>query len=293
MLTLPEIHLRDPFILPVPEEGRYYLYGTNWTLPGGPGFMVYTSGDLRSWEGPRAAFTAPEGFASYDYWAPEVHRHGGRYYMLATFRPRSPDDVRQTRVLVADCPEGPFAFHSEGPATPPSWFCLDGTLFWDGEQKPWLVFCHEWVQVGDGEVCAVRLSDDLRRRVGEPRLLFRASEAKWCRPAAFDGKSGYITDGPFLHRTASGRLLMLWSSFGEGGYKQAVAHSQSGTLGGPWTQEQRPVFEDDGGHGMVFRTFDGTLLLTLHQPNGGALERPRLLRVVEDGDRLHLGPWQP
>ena len=30
--TLDQIHLRDPFILPVPEAGNYYLYGKSCHL---------------------------------------------------------------------------------------------------------------------------------------------------------------------------------------------------------------------------------------------------------------------
>ena len=38
---LESIRLRDPFILSVPEHRKYYLFGTGWTLPNGPGLMVY------------------------------------------------------------------------------------------------------------------------------------------------------------------------------------------------------------------------------------------------------------
>ena len=50
------IHLRDPFILTVPEKQRYFLFGTGWELPGGPGFMIYESPDLKLWRGPSMAF---------------------------------------------------------------------------------------------------------------------------------------------------------------------------------------------------------------------------------------------
>ena len=40
---------------------------------------------------------------------------------------------------------------------------------------------------------------------------------------------------------------------------------------------------------MIFRDFGGRLLLTLHQPNGGAKERPRLFTFEErDGDLAAL-----
>ena len=80
---LSDIRLRDPFIVPVAEDSAYYMFGTGWTLPDGPGFMVYRSPDLLNWSGPEPAFRPPEAFwATRDYWAPEVHRYRGRYYLF-------------------------------------------------------------------------------------------------------------------------------------------------------------------------------------------------------------------
>lgn len=285
--TLNDLRIRDPFILPVASEKTYYLFGTRRPTPNGPGFTVFTSKDLVKWQGPRVAFTPPEEFVSENYWAPEVYAYKGKYYLFGTFKPK--DSVRGTYTLIADRPEGPYRFHSDGPVTPADWYCLDGTLFIDDQNAPWMVFCHEWVQVGDGEICAMRLNEDLSKRIGDPILLFKASEAPWVRETGTNPR-GRITDGPFFHRTADGALLMIWSSFGEGGYKLAVARSESGKLEGPWKQEAKPIFENDGGHGMLFRTFDGTLMLTLHQPNRHPDERARLFTVKDENNTLSLTP---
>lgn len=290
-VTLNDIHLRDPFILPVPEEGRYYLYGTGWRLPGGPGFMVYTSTDLKNWEGPKAAFTRPADFESSNFWAPEVHRYQGKYILFGTFMPKTPGACRGTWAMSSDRPEGPFHLLSREPVTPKDWFCLDGTLFVDDEGAPWMVFCHEWVQVKDGEMCALRLSPDLSKGIGEPVLLFKASEAPWGRGPLTEQDNSRVTDGPFLHRTAEGALLMIWSSFGTGGYKVGVVKSETGKITGPWKQIATPVFEKDGGHGMLFRSLDGRLMMTFHQPNKGPLERPKLFEVTEQKDTLTVQPW--
>ncbi len=85
---------------------------------------------------------------------------------------------------------------------------------------------------------------------------------------------------------------MLWSSFGTGGYKLTVARSESGNLAGPWKQAEKPLYENDGGHGMMFRTFEGKLMLVLHQPNGGRKERPRLFTVEEKKDSLAIQSWE-
>jgi len=250
MLQNEHIHIRDPFVLPIRAEEKYYLYGTTgseaWT-PSATGVDYYTSEDLENWQGPYPAFRPPEDFwADHNFWAPEVHEYLGRYYMFVSFKAEG--QRRGTQILVADSPQGAFVPNSEEPVTPRDWECLDGTLYVDSDDQPWMVFCHEWVQVGDGEVCAIRLSDDLTSAIGEPHVLFRASEAPWAQEINSKGRKGYVTDGPWLHRTISDDLLMLWSSFGAGGYTVGIAKSISGRILGPWDQIPDPLYAGDGGH---------------------------------------------
>lgn len=290
-LTTADIQLRDPFVLPVEEERTYYLFGSTdadiWRGPG-TGFDCYRSRDLETWEGPYPAFRpAPDFWAETNFWAPEVHRYRGRYYLLATFKA---DGVRRgTQVLVADAPTGPFTPHSAGPVTPRDWECLDGTLHVGPDGQPWMVFCHEWVQAGDGRVLAMPLTEDLSAAAGEPRELFRASQAPWAQQVHSERHgSGYVTDGPFLHRTAAGELLMLWASFVGGRYAQGLARSTTGDITGPWEHEPQPLYEGDGGHGMVFRRFDGDLVLTLHSPNRTPHERAQFIAVRENAGTLEV-----
>lgn len=289
VLQLIDIHIRDPFIVPVAEEGRYYLYGTtdlNCWAGKATGFNGYASADLEHWDEPFPAFRpAADFWATENFWAPEVHRYDGRYFMFASFK--APSRERGTQVLVADDPHGPFLPHSDGPVTPREWECLDGTLYVDAHGDPWMVFCHEWVQVGDGEMCVMRLSTDLSRAASEPMLLFRASKAPWVRP--IDNAGNYVTDGPFLHHTRNGELLLLWSSFGDDGYAIGVARSRTGDITGPYTHDPAPLYGKDGGHGMLFHTFTGDLYLTIHTPNTTPDERPILLPVHEDDGRLQMG----
>jgi len=291
-----EIHIRDPFVLPDEAEGLYYLFGTTdrncWTGPG-EGFNCFKSRDLEEWSGPIPAFRAPEGFwGTMNFWAPEVHRFNGRFYMFASFK--AAERCRATHILVSDAAAGPYIPLVNDPITPPDWECLDGTLHLDQEGNPWIVFCHEWVQVHDGGVYALRLSPDLRRPVGRPALLFNASEAPWVSSLELPGKASphalpnYVTDGPFLHRLASGVLLMLWSSVGRTGYAMGIARSETGEVTGPWRQLAEPPWEKDGGHGMIFRAFDGRLFVTLHTPNKTPNERPIFLEIEETADGVRL-----
>jgi arabinan endo-1,5-alpha-L-arabinosidase len=290
MLKNSAIHIRDPFVLPIVSEKQYYLYATTgpeaWTNHAS-GIDYYTSADLQNWEGPFPAFRPPSDFwADRNFWAPEVHFYQGRYYMFASFKAEG--ICRGTQILSADRPQGPFLPLSDGPVTPRDWECLDGTFYVDAENQPWMVFCHEWVQVGDGEICAVRLSHDLVSAVETPHLLFQASEAPWARELNSKGRKGFVTDGPWLHRLASGELIMLWSSFGIGGYTVGIAGSESGEILGPWQQQADPLYAGDGGHCMVFRDFDGQLHLAYHRPNPSPDERPYFVPLRENQSSLEI-----
>jgi len=285
-LQTKDIQIRDPFVLPLAEEGRYYLFGsTDKNIWGkGVGFDAYVSEDMENWEGPHPIFRPEEDFFSdTNFWAPEVYAYGGKYYMFATFR-RKDNNLLGTAVLISDGPLGPFKPFSDGPVTPKDWSSLDGTLHVDEKGKPWMVFCHEWQQVGDGEVCAVRLTDDLKGAAGEPVVLFRASEAPWTTPyqsKRFPGDNNYVTDGPYLFHGGNGELKMLWASFIDNTYALGIAVSQLGRLQGPWVHEEKAVYQNDGGHGMVFRSFDGRLMLTIHSPNNTPDERPIFIELGE------------
>lgn len=289
-----EIQIRDPFVWVDRAAGKYWLFGTTdkdcWNGPG-VGFDAYCSRDLVEWEGPYPAFRPKAGFwGEKNFWAPEVHAYRGAFYMFASFK--NERVCRGTAILRSEKIEGPYLPWSEGAVTPGGCECLDGTLCVDESGTPWMVYCHEWVQVGDGKMMAVQLREDLKGVVGEPVELFRASAAKWAKGFEWDKRPGtkhYVTDGPFMYRSpVTGRLWMMWSSTGYKGYAMGLAWSESGKLTGPWVQEEVPLWGEDGGHGMLFTGLDGELYVTLHGPNNTPMERPMFRKVEEREGKLML-----
>lgn len=284
-MKLSDIHMRDPFILP--ENRKYYLYGTrgkNCWIKESPapdmGFDVYISEDLENWSEPKAVFEKTDGFwADRNFWAPEVHKYRGKYYMFASFF--NAVRHRGTQILVSDTPDGKFTPLTKEPVTPEAWSCLDGTLYIDKKGEPHIVFCHEWSQIGDGAICEMKLSDDLTRAVSEPRTLCHGSDPWW----AVKGNDRFVTDGPFFYRGESGRLYMLWSS-GANGYVQAVSYSSNGDIDGEWKHDLPLLDSDDGGHGMIFKAFDSRLYLTLHRPNNSPNERPAIIPIREENGTI-------
>lgn len=287
-MKLSEINIRDPFILP--DGGKYYMYGTrgkncweNSANAEGMGFDVYVSDDLENWSEPKSVFEKTASFwADRNFWAPEVHKYGGKYYMFASFY--NGERHRGTQILVSDTPDGEFKPITKYPITPESWSCLDGSLYIDKNNKPHIVFCHEWSQIVDGEVCEMELSDDLTAPMGEPRTLFKGSDPWWARKE----HENWVTDGPFMYRGESGRLYMIWSSFTDSGYVQAVSYSASGDIDGEWKHDLPLLAEKDGGHGMIFTGFDNNLYLVLHRPNNNPLERPVLTQIKEIDGHLEI-----
>lgn len=91
----------------------------------------------------------------------------------------------------------------------------------------------------------------------------------------------YVTDGPFLYRSGDGTLMMLWSSFGSKGYAMGISRLETGHITGPWRHDPDPIWAEDGGHGMVFRTFEGRLMLTFHSPNATPQERAVFVELEE------------
>ncbi len=297
-VPLDSIVLSDPCILPDSQTNMYYMTGT--------GGMLWKSRDLRLWEGPyRVAETDPESWMGPRpmIWAAELHAYKGKYYYFATFTNQAvyidtvggiPIERRACHVLVGDRPEGPYVPMQDAEYLPSGKPTLDGTLWVDTDGKPYMVYCHEWLQNGDGTIEKIELKPDLSGSIGEGKLLFRASESPWSREKFPDGsvRANRVTDGPYLFRTGTGRLGMIWTSWVYDVYTQGVAYSESGTLDGPWLQEPEPITPPNFGHGMLFRTLDGKWLMSVHSHrsvDGRYIRHPRLFEIDFSGDKLVLG----
>lgn len=270
-----DFKIRDPFILPF--DGKYYMYASNYPH----GFKVYISEDLVEWSEPISIIDFPENFwATKDFWAPEVHIYKDNFYLFATLY--SENANRGTQIFKASSPVGVFEPISDGPVTPKEWMCLDGTLYCDRNGVPYMVFCHEWLQIQNGTVCYAQLSDDLTHFVTEPKVMFAAHDFSFIKSVGTDEE--FVTDGPYLYRCENGDLLMIWSSFGEKGYIEIVVKSDNGEIDGKW-EAQNLLFDTDGGHGMLFHDFSGNLKLSLHYPNS-VNEHLELFDIIEKDGTL-------
>lgn len=285
IMKVTDINIRDPYILL--HSGKYYMYGTRsetcWSKA--EGFDCYVSEDSVNWEGPIEIFKRPEGFfADRNYWAPECIYYKDKFYLVTTFG--GSNRKKGIYMLCAAKPTGPFEIYSDC-ITPKDRVCIDGTVYIEDE-VPYLIYSNSFEDSPEGDMCLIRLSEDLKHAEGEPIKLFSAGDADWARPVPFakaefgiDGDV-YFTDGPCVMKVDDGRLHMTWSSWSNNGYAVGVAYSESGGVIGPWIQLKEPLFPENGGHGMLYK--DGEeFKFVLHFPNDKYKERPiiRKVKVLE------------
>ena len=292
-----ELRIRDPYILPDRRSYAYRLFaqtGNRDPQRQRHGVEVYRSSDLRSWSAPEVVYVPPPGhWAGEEVWAPEVHAIDGAYYLFVTLNDPA-NAGRATIIARSRSPDGPFEQISQQSRTPAGEVALDGTPFVSASGERWMIYCHEWVQIGDGAVKALPMAPDWSRPLGEPALLFHGSEAPWstrhtARLSTGQVLDGHVTDGPAVTRVPGGSLLMLWSSFHKGEYAIGLARSENGRITGPWTHEAEPVLVG-GGHPSLFTRHDGRLMAAFHSPNFGERERLVVHQVVRRGDLLSLSP---
>jgi hypothetical protein len=161
----------DPCVLHVPEEGSWRLVATSNDAP--QSFPILKSNDLKRWE--LASFAFPqgakppwclEGLERADFWAPEIHRVGGDYWLV--FSARQLDGTLAIGLATSARPEGPYRPQAapllRGGVIDPHLHVLDdGTplLFW---------------KVDDNGVWPRRLAAMLAAEPGLAEALFETQE---------------------------------------------------------------------------------------------------------------------
>ncbi len=312
-IDIKNLAVHDPDILADTVTQTYYLYGSYspqrpWerikSANGNAGVQVYWSKDLKHWGGPKIVFEEPDYFwasTKSGPWAPEVHYYNGKYYLFVTFTnwqklikkdsSLPPNNERGSQILFSDSPLGSFKPFYNHPTLPDTMMTLDAT-FWIENGRPWIVYSHEWVQISNGRMEAMRLTKNLSGTIGKPVILFSAGDAGWTEKILdFNGKKypGSVTDGPYLYRTKESKLLMIWSSWSKkNSYSLALAYSESGKLKGPWRLTKEPIMTGDRGHGMIFKGFDGRLLLVLHKYFQMPKTRVQIYELKDTGKTIRV-----
>lgn len=228
----PVSNIGDPHILKVGDE--YFTFVTGGTY----GFNVWRSNDLKTFTKERAVKTIK--WVSGDYWAPEVYEANGKYYMFFTGRWKANGSLR-VGVLVADEPQGLYTDPIGGPLFDFGYAAIDGTLLYDDEGTPYMIYSRDCSEnrVGshpESHLYGVQLADDLLSTVGEAVLLTQP-DADW-ELASGDYR---WNEGPAVLKQ-NGKYYLFYSAnyFGEKAYNVGVAVADHPM--GPYVkQENNPI----------------------------------------------------
>jgi beta-xylosidase len=245
-------YFADPFVLEV--DGRYYAYGTGQSsFQNGRVFEVLESDDLVHWQSLGGALE-PLGVEYRDYWAPEVARHDGRFYMY--YSAGVGDAGHRLRVAVSDHPEGPFV-DSGVVLTGDDPFSIDANPFQDDDGHWYLFYARDFLE-GErvGTALAVDRLSDMTRLSGQPTTVLRASN-DWQlyardRPMYGGVHDWHTLEGPFVVKRG-GRYYCFYSGGAWPEPSYGVSYAVADHPLGPWHEPQA-----DGP--TVLRTIPGRVI---------------------------------
>lgn len=256
------------------DDGTYYLYGTG--ANSSMGFMTYQSADLQEWSGPVGAdngycLTKNTSFGNGGFWAPQVVRRNGVYYMFYTAD-------EQIAVATATSAAGPFT-QSEKKMIEAPCKTIDPFVLFDNDGKAYLYH----VRLQDGNrIFVAELTDDL--------MGIKEETAKECITATLawentENAPWSVTEGPtVLHIDDTYYMFYSANDFRNIDYAVGVAKAKSPF--GPWEKSDKPIIHRTNigyygtGHGDVFKDAKGQWQYVFHTHNSFAEVSPRKTAVV-------------
>lgn len=274
--VLPGDH-PDPTVIKV---GRtYWMTSTSGNLA--PQFTLYRSTDLHHWRPVSAIFASTPGWATGDFWAPELVAERGRTLLYYVAR------NREGRLCVAGAdapqPRGPYTDH--GPLVCQADGSIDPAFARDEAGKPFLI----WKEDGNSAhrptpIWAQALTEDLLHLTDSPTKILVNDPSTW---------EGNIVEGPFLLRHG-GKFYLFYAANSccsvDCQYAEGVARADH--LLGPYTRNpQNPIVRPNGawrcpGHGDIVESKKGDGSLLYHAfpvRNGMYLGREAVLDPITWG----------
>lgn len=276
-----QVPMRDPHILP--DQGRYYVVGTSapfWPADPrpNPGVKLYSSDNLSDWEYEGllidASQLAEDVWYKDRFWAPELHRIGGRYYLTFNSRNQSREHKHHHACGVAVAGEvtGPYTVLThKKPLTPWKSTTNDLTLYEDDDGKVYALFNGRKGRIH--RIWTAEVDMENMRLVEDPVELIRHDPGTW------EDKG---IEGAYVVKK-EGVYYLFYSSWTHG---YAVGYATSSNIRGPWKRsEANPLFgaRKDGrgirygkiiddpdfpysavGHNSVFRGPDGRYWTSCH-----------------------------
>lgn len=261
-----EVKTADPFVLY--DNGTYYLYGTRAGNPN-KGFEAFTSTDLKTWK--REGYVITTGHSL--YWAPEVYKFDGKYYMYYSANHR-------LYVATADSPLGPFKDVTGEPMLELGVNTIDNTVFTDtladGSVQQWMFFVEE---SGGNTIYRCKLnSDHVTCDASTVQKVLGADQS-------YEKKVSYkCTEGPIVYKKGNRYFLQYSANTYNSVYYAVCVAFTTSIEGNQWTKlNTNPILNyqkldnqlyGTGHHGW-FIDSDGKLRIVFHAYKNSKCEGTR------------------
>jgi arabinan endo-1,5-alpha-L-arabinosidase len=268
------VRLADPTIFY--DNGAYYLYGTGGDVNNG--FIVYTSTDLKKWEGPKGAnngFALSKGdsYGDRGFWAPQVLKYNGKYFIIYTAN-------EQLAIAYSSSPLGPFKQDSLKCLTNTG-RQIDPFVFFDNNQ----VYMYH-VRLNEGnKIYVSRFKDDLSDFKDTTAILCIESVEKWENT---DNVRWSVAEGPTVFKGKDNIYYIIYSSNDFRNKNYAVGYATSKSPFGPWEKyEGNPIISksilniDGPGHGDIFYDKDNRIKYVLHTHYSATQVSPRKTGIID------------
>ncbi|HEX8609112.1 MAG TPA: glycoside hydrolase family 43 protein, partial [Pedobacter sp.] len=253
--------------------GTYYMYGTS----SDKGFQAYVSKDLKRWSAPAGlpesmVLKKGEAFGTKGFWAPQVFKHKGLYYMAYTAD-------EQIAIATSTSPLGPFkqkvlkALSGTGKQ-------IDPFVYFDASGKVYLY--HVKLQNGN-RIFVTQMKRDLSDVIPGTEKECIVGNEPWENT---EKTSWPVTEGPTVVK--HGDLYYLIYSANDFRSKDyAVGYATSKSAVGPWEKylgnpiiSRKKLGFNGSGHGDLFKDKSGNLQYVLHVHNSNSKVSPRLTGLV-------------
>lgn len=271
---MDKMELADPTLFLY--ENIYYVYGTGGR--GGDvdrGFLVYSSPDLRKWDGPRGAkqgfaLTRDDVFGDRGFWAPQLFQFQDQIYMAYTAN-------ENIAIAKSQSPLGPFVKHAHitGPTRQ-----IDPFVFFDEDGKIYLYYVR---LSGGNKIYVAELNDDLTAIVPGTELLCIEATDVWEDTQQINWK---VAEGPTLIKR-EGKYYLFYSANHFENRDYAVGYAVSDSPLGPWTKSsQNPILSwgmlgiHGTGHGDFFKDKNEEYTYVFHTHFDNSHVQPRLTAMI-------------
>jgi GH43 family beta-xylosidase len=256
------------------DKGNYYLYGTSSNR----GFQAYVSKDLVSWSEPKGVEGAMvlrkgEAFGNGGFWAPQVFKHKGIYYMAYTAD-------EQIAIAISSSPLGPFK-QKVLKSLSGSGKQIDPFIYFDANGKVYLY--HVKLQNGN-RIFVTEMKPDLSDVIlGSEKECISGTE-NWENTE----HTGWpVTEGPTVVKH-NNLYYLIYSANDFRSKDYAVGYATSNAPTGPWKKYAgNPIISrsklgmNGSGHGDLFVDKSGKLKYVLHVHNSQDKVSPRATGLID------------